>query len=108
MLPRIVSTKYRRSVIDPLLLQCQHRTGAGVLGGSSAVGDYHLVARQFAQARFNLVKRNRERAFHMLCFIRIERAHINNDSPAMIERRASVRGRDSARAVARLLLLLRS
>ena len=66
MFPRIVSTKYRRRVIEPLLLQCQHRTGASMLGGSSAVGDYGLTFAEFAEMLFGFVQRNADGTGNLL------------------------------------------
>ena len=49
-LPGIQSTQQSSRVLDSILIECEHRTGARVFGRSSTVGRDELVFRQLTKS----------------------------------------------------------
>src|SRR5581483_7168487 len=77
--PLVPSTEETRYVLDAVSIEIKHRTGAGVLGHSSTVGDDELVFWQLLLARSELGERDVDRALDVLHIVRILRAHIDED-----------------------------
>lgn len=61
--PGVVTANQGCCVLYAPLSNVMRRTGAGVFAGSRTVGDDHLIARQFLDARSNV--RHPERALDM-------------------------------------------
>ena len=76
----VIAAEDGRRISDPHLFQNQHRTGTGVLGRSRAVGDNHLVTRQFIYMKEDFISGNQTRAFDVALFVCCFTAHVNDDN----------------------------
>src|SRR5436853_4308647 len=69
--PGVQPTLQTRHLRETLSLQLEHRTGARMFGGSSAVGDDQFVLGQLAGARADIGERNRDRALGVTRVVRL-------------------------------------